>query len=206
MLEINTVEAFRIVEEIFYENRSRFHGLDKLLSHSYSTGEICKEFAPLFNLDPVELAVAGYFHDIGRCFTKDTNNHIFHEIVGANYFENNAISLGITNTQEEAANIAQYFRSHFVVYEQFTMPEFQQWLQELEEIDSSNLKPKSSAEMLVTYSDLININGNRVSFKQRIEDMKTKDEVSSNPRLKAIDRAEKRLYALRDSIEIIIHQ
>ena len=152
----------------------------------------------------VELCVAGYFHDIGRCFTKDKKNATFHEIVGARYVEANGVRLGLTDSQEQCDSIAQTLRSHFVVYEQFVMPEYAEWLPGLRDTNPELLLPKSWNELIITYSDLINLNNKRINFEDRVTDIKERDRKNSNPRLKAVKKAEPRLYKIKDVVETAI--
>lgn len=189
------------MEDIVHVNKDNFRELGPFLRHSYDTGEIAKESADKLSLDAKESAISGYFHDIGRCFTKDKKYHTFHEVVGARYFEAEGVKLGITDSQEQCDRMAQSFRSHFAVYEQFMMPEYSQWLPGLRDTNPDLLLPKSWNELIMVYAELTNIDGNRISFEERIADIKERDIKNKNPRLKAIEKAEPRLYIIKEDLE-----
>ena len=175
--------------------------LELMLTHFYDTGEIAGEIADDLGLNVEEAVLAGYFHDIGRCFTKDKINHAFHEIIGARYFEEKGFGLGIADSQEQCDRISQSFRSHFIVYEQFIMPEYKQWLPGLKDANPDLLLPKSWNELVIIYADLTNINGKRISFEDRIADIKERAKKNDNPRLKALEEAEPRLLTLKKKVE-----
>lgn len=193
--------AFKIIENLVYSNKDNFGDVESVLKHFYGTGERTRELANKLDLDDKEADIAGLFHDIGRCFTKDKINHTFHEIIGARYFEEKAVELGITDSQEQCDRIAQSFRSHFVVYEQFGIQEYNKWLPGLRDTNPDLLLPKSWNELIIIYADLTNINGKKVDFEERINDIKERDKKNKNPRLKAFEKAESRLLIIKNDLE-----
>tara|TARA_Y100000310_G_scaffold329502_1_gene399494 strand:- start:280 stop:930 length:651 start_codon:yes stop_codon:yes gene_type:complete len=204
MILITPEEAVKLLENEVDVHRDNFGGVDAILTHSYDTGEIARETAARIGLDPEEAFVAGIFHDLGRCLVRDKKDHTFHEIVGARYVEENGVELGITDSQEQADRIAQSLRSHFLVYEQFRASESQKWLPGLRDTNPELLLPSSWNEVMIVYADLTNVGGKRISFEQRLADIKQRDKTSGNPRLKVVEKAESRLYALKDDMEIAL--
>ncbi len=196
-----TDDAIKLVEKEVYTNRYNFEFLDSFLAHCHDTGEIAREIAEKLSLNSEEAALAGYFHDIGGCFTKDKKCHTFHEIVGARYIESKGVELGIADSQEECDRIAQSLRSHFVVYEQFRMPEYNQWLPGLRDTNPKLLLPSSWNELVIIYAELVNINGKRISFEERIAEIKDRDKKTNNPRFKAVEIAETRLFGIKKDLE-----
>lgn len=197
--------AFEVVKDLAYIHKKKIKDLDSFLQHSYSAGQMAEEVARELGLDFEELAAAGCLHDIGRCLTKDKKEHTFHEIIGARYVEERGVELGITDSQEQCNRIAQSFRSHFVVYEQFRMGEYSQWLPGLNDTNPVLLLPKSWNELIIVYADfyadLIDVNVKEVNFWERIADIKEKDRKLGNLRLEAIKKAEKRLFDLNENLE-----
>jgi len=194
-------DAIKLLEKKVYKNKSNFGSVESFMQHSYSSGKIAEEIAGKLGFNTEEAFLAGYFHDIGRCFAEDKKDNAFHEIVGARYIEKEGIELGITDSREQCNRIAQSARSHFLVYEQFGAEEYRQWLPGLSDTNPTLLLPKSWNELITIYSELTNVNGERISFKNRIEDIKNRDRKNGNPRLKIVEKAESRLFSLRDDLE-----
>ena len=170
-------DAMNLVENLAYQNLTNFNGNDpsKFLRHIQNTGEIAKEIAGKLGMNSQEAALTGYFHDIGKCFTKDKKGHTFHEIIGARYVEGEGVSLGI-GSQKECDRIAQSLRSHFLVHEQFKMEDtYEEWMPGIRDTNPDLLLPKSWNELVIVYADLTNSGGKRVSFEERIDNIKARD-------------------------------
>src|SRR3989344_2950846 len=80
-----------------------------------------------------QIALAGGLHDIGRVLRK---NQLFHELRGAKYIEDNGLEIGVADSIVNIYRIAQMFRSHYVVAEQFADEENAQERAEFEPLDS----------------------------------------------------------------------
>ena len=63
------------------------------------------------------------------------------------------------------------FRSHYVVSEQFVDRENIEETNEFKTLDSALLIPRTWQEAIVIYSELTNVNGERISFKDRVKDI-----------------------------------
>jgi putative nucleotidyltransferase with HDIG domain len=193
-------DAIRVLEKEANTSMGNFDNLHRFIGHSYETGKIAGDLAGKLGLYAEELALAGCFHDIGKCFALDKKDFAFHEIIGAEYIKEYGVRMGISDSQKQCDRIAQSFMSHFVVYEQSGMPEYSRWLSGLQKTDSALLLPKSWNELVVIYADLTNY-GKRVSFDKRIANIKERDRKSNNPRLKAVEKAEPRLFGIKKDIE-----
>lgn len=207
MILVEKDEAMEILKEIAYSNRKNFKDIDAFFTHSETTGKINEKNAFKLNLYPEYISEShtkGLFHDCGRPGAKDKKAHTFHEIIGARYFEANAVNLGITNSQKQANRIAQSFRSHFLVYEQFNMPRYKKWLPGFRDTDPDLLRPLSIDELSIVYSDLTNAGGKEISFEDRLADIKERDEASNSPRLKVILQAEDRLMGIKQEFESML--
>lgn len=157
------------------------------------------------------MAIAGLFHDIGKCLTDDEDDRTFHEIVGARYIAKNGVKLGIADSQREIYKIAQTARSHFVVYEQFVMakegePIYQQWLPGLEDTNPTLLLPASWNELIVIYADLTNRGLKMMPFEETLQELEEKDQKNGNPRLKAIMKAKPRLLKIKEDVETALQK
>lgn len=209
MVLITPEKSWKILEDIVYSNRENFGDMEGTLEHFHMTGRKAQEIAEKLGLNTEEinrLTIAGYFHDIGRCFTKDKKNHTFHEIVGARYLEAESMELGLTAALVECYKLASLIRPHFLVYEQFTIsiPEFEQWKLGLSDTNPKLLLPRELNQKIIIYADLTNKNGKFIPFEQRMEDLKRRDLESHNPRLKAIEKGESRLYTIKKEIELLL--
>ena len=204
MTLVTPEEAWEIFERLVAENNGHFGDTNGFIQHSRDTGDIAGEVAERLGLDAEEIRVAGYFHDIGKLFTADTEYFTFHEIEGARYLEREAVRLGITDSQERADRIAQSIRPHFAVLEQFGMDEYERWKPGLRDTDSELLIIGTWQEAVIAYADATNVRGERLTLRERIADMKKIDERNGNPRLAAVEKAEPRLYRLRDAIEVAL--
>jgi len=196
---INLDNALNLVQTIAHNNKEHFTMSPSFLDHCKLTSMIAGNIAHSLGLDSNELCIAGCLHDIGRCFTKDQEWHTFHEIIGADYIERNGEELYI-GTETECYRIAQTIRSHGVVYEQYTMKEYDIYKNGLN-VDKRDLLPSSWNELVIVYADLTNTNGKIVPFKQRLDDLKKNDKKKNNPRLHALKKAQKRLLTIKKDME-----
>lgn len=174
--------------------------------HYLGTANVAEEIAKKLGEDSEMLWHAGLYHDIGRCLTKDKDNHTYHEIIGARFIEGEGLNLGLASNQEECNELARLIRPHFLVYEQFTMdiPEFSRWKPGLSDTNPELLLPETIGQKIIVYADLTNLNGQIVDFDQRMSDIKDRDRQVDNPRLKAIEAGEQRLYTIKEHIESLI--
>jgi len=193
-------DAVQLLERSAYDHRKNFVVLDYFLEHSYNTAKIAEETAKKLGLNSEEIFLSGLFHDIGRCFSPDREGHTFHEIFGARYVEGQGVSLGI-GSQAECDRIAQSFRSHFLVFEQFGMDEYSHWLPGLRDTNPDLLLPQSWNEIIIVYADLTNLGTKRVDFEERLANIKKRDKLAGNPRLKVAEEAESRLFTLKKDLE-----
>lgn len=203
---MNTEDAVKLLEKIACANKDNFGDLDYFFKHSYDTGEIAREVAAKLGLDPDKAFLEGYFHDIGKCFAKDAKGYTFHEIIGARYIERYGVELGIAGSQEQCDRIAQSIRPHFLVYEQFGMAEYSQWLPGLRDTNPELLLPRRLNEIIVVYADLTNANGKRVDFEERLRGIKDGDRKANSPRLKVVEKAESRLFDLQKELEAALKE
>ena len=131
---------------------------------------------------------------------------MFHELRGAKYVEENGLELGVAESKIDVYRIAQMFRPHFLVYEQFNDLENVQARKEFEPLDSNLLVPRTWQEAIVTYSDLSVVDGERVSVEERIMDIEKR--YSSDPKymgntsvMKSLEKGKIRLLKLAERIE-----
>lgn len=206
-------DAQDLLRDLAYANKHNFSNKDKtiesLLIHSYSTGFFAQELAHSLGLHPQEAFLAGLFHDVGRWFLPalDRPDQPFHEIIGARYLEEEGVKLGL-GAQSSCSRLAQMIRSHFVVYEQFNLPEiYGEFIEKLniEKIDSQSLLPLSLNEKIIVYADLTNYLGSWANFNCRLAKLKEyelkRKQNKLSSRLKAIEKAEPRLLEIKKEIE-----
>ena len=74
----------------------------------------------------------------------------------------------IAGSLDDVFRIAQMFRSHLVVYEQFIDEENSERRCEFEALDITLLIPRTWQEMIVTYADLNSNGGRRISIQDKI--------------------------------------
>ncbi len=142
----------KIAEEVVINATSRYPGLNA-------------------HLNSEEIALAGGLHDIGRPLKE---NQTFHELRGAKLVEERGLELGIATSQVDLYRIAQMFRSHYVVAEQFADDDNSEERREFDTLDPMLLVPRTWQEAIVIYSELSNINGGQINFKDRIEDIQAR--------------------------------
>ncbi|MBU2104652.1 MAG: hypothetical protein KKF67_02675 [Nanoarchaeota archaeon] len=151
-----------------------------------------------------ELVLSGGLHDIGRPYNKD---QVFHEPRGARYLEENGLELGVADNIVNVYRIAQMFRSHFVVAEQFADDENAEARAEFEPLDSALLIPRTWQEAIITYADMSNTKGERVPYQERIDGIKKKYAPSSkaaqfNPTLaKAMEKGVERVFEVCNRVQ-----
>jgi len=207
MALISEDDAIKLLEEMVNTHKDNFGtSPEKIMQHFSGTKRIAREIAKKLGLSPDELAIAGLYHDTGRCFSKDKKSHTFHEIIGARYIEEHGVELEITDSQEQCDRLAQALRSHAFVSEQFVMDEYNQWLPGLRDTNPNLLLPSSWNELIVTYADLTNANGQVLDFKERLADVKNRDRENNSPRLKAVEEAESRLLTPRKRFKLCIRK
>jgi hypothetical protein len=166
-----------LAKRLMEDNPGNIREPDNYLSHledSYDNArqviaEACSIYSGLkYKLDIDETSLAAELHDIARPLEKA---QLFHELRGAEYIEKNGLKLGISDNPMTIVRIAQMFRSHFVVAEQFADKDNEEKRKEFEPLDLSLLFPRTWQEKIVVYSELTNINGQQISFENRIEDL-----------------------------------
>jgi hypothetical protein len=164
---------------------------NRLISHletTYDAAEIIVDEI-LFNnsflkdkLKKQEITAAAGLHDIGRTLCE---NQLFHELRGANFIENKGLELNIADSLEEIYRLAQMIRSHGFVAEQFIDWENKKEAAEFSYLNLKLLYPRTLQEIIVTYSDLINVNGKTCEVKERINKIKER----YNHRPNSMDRS-----------------
>lgn len=151
-----------------------------------------------------ELVLSGELHDIGRPLNE---NQVFHELRGARYLEKKGLELGIADNKNDIYRIAQMFRSHFVVTEQFADDENAEARAEFKSLDSGLLIPRTWQEAIITYADMSNTKGERVPYQERIANIKKKYASGSiatqfNPTLaKAMEKGVDRVFEVCDRVQ-----
>ena len=163
------------------------------------TKNICSKYPGLNDkLIPEEIALASGLHDVGRILSA---NQLFHELRGAEYIEKNALKLGVVDSEIDAYRVAQMFRPHFLVYEQFNDSNNFEARKDFEYLDSSLLLPRTWPEAIVVYSDLSLVDGERVSVDERIIDIERKYSNTSNDIIHSLEKGKTRLLKLAERVE-----
>lgn len=181
------------------------------LSDSYfiakeTVGIVCEKYPQLKNyLSSDEVALAGGLHDIGRPLRK---NQLFHELRGAAFIEAYGLEKGVANSTIDVFRIAQMFRPHFLVAEQFNDPDNSHETSAFKYLNSALLIPRTWQEAIVAYAELSNIRGKRISIRQRIEDIEqryTNDPKynSNTSLLRAIQEGVTRIIATCERVEML---
>lgn len=204
---ISISEAYSQFEKTVQTHPDNFKNLPAFLLHSRMARDRAQAIAASLGqerlgFDSELAALAGLYHDVGRCFTTDKDAHTFHEISGARYLEERAVELGLVSEQLQADLLADLIRPHFLVYEQFTLgqPECEIWKPGLRDTNPEMLLPRTLGQQLIVYADLTVVGNGVVDFKTRLEDIKTRDRKSGSPRLQIVEAAEGRLYDLEREI------
>lgn len=159
---------------------------DSYLSHLNDTYDIARETVMMAfahypclreHMNIEEVALAGGLHDIGRPLQK---NQLFHELRGARLIEQKGLDFGITNNIVDIYRIAQMFRSHGTIYERFIHPDLAEERKEFEPIGHSLLLPRTLQEAIIVYSDFSNVGGKRISYEERVADIKERYSTTPN--------------------------
>ena len=178
----------KLTEQLMKENPENMKSSEGFLLHVQESYNVAKETVEMacFNLpelktklDENEVSLAGGLHDIGRILKK---NQLFNELRGARYIEENGIENGIADNLVDIYRIAQMIRPHFVVSEQFNDEKNEKEKIEFEPIDSRLLIPRTWQEAIVVYAELSNLGGERVSFIERLNEIK--ERYANNPKYK----------------------
>ena len=120
------------------------------------------------HLNEEEGSVSSGLHDIGRVFRK---NQLFHELEGARFVEKHGLGL-VAESLADVYRLAQMFRPHYVVAEQWADDENKAERAKFEPLDSRLLIPRTWQEAIVVYSELSNMRGERVPVQKRVEDVR----------------------------------
>jgi hypothetical protein len=178
---------------------------DRLISHLKTTGEIAQESAldilrnnPELSsrLDPQESHYAGLVHDIGRPLDADQR---LHELRGAQYLRENARKQGIVTEQSEALRLAWTIESHGFVHEVYGHMNGSSAKDSFPSAKERVLYTASLQEAIVAYADMLNCDGARVTFDERIERGREKFRMETLP-ASVIDRAISRLSKVHRDI------
>lgn len=175
---MNKQGVLDLAKRLIDENPENLRSPEAYLSHlgdSYDNAErvvkeVCFKYPILKNILNVEkISLAGGLHDIGRPFKED---QLFHELRGAKYIQEHGLQLGVADNLVAVYKIAQMFRSHCIVSEQFAEENHKEQRIEFEPLDTSLLIQRTWQEAIVTYSELTIIKGERISFQEKMQDFK----------------------------------
>ncbi len=201
---ISKSNAKKLIEKLFSNADPRQHRFKSgFLRHSEATYKIAKETAidiinhnPGLEIDPNEVAIAGYLHDIGRLLSVNQN---FHEIRGALYIKNRGYEAGIAENKKDLEGLSGMVISHFIVYEEF-LDKCYPGREEFSNIKASLLLPKSIEQQIIVYSDLSNLEGRETNFRERVEHIENRQK--DNPHfLNAFERGKPRIIRACTGIE-----
>jgi hypothetical protein len=112
-----------------------------------------------------EISVAAGLHDIGMPRLK---KKVFHGLEGARYIEQEGLERGVADSLKDVYRIAQMLRSHGFAPEYWQEPEFAGLRKEFEPLNTALLVPRTWQEVIVTYADMTNLGGERVTMEERI--------------------------------------
>ncbi|MCK5594518.1 MAG: hypothetical protein KAI18_04700, partial [Candidatus Aenigmarchaeota archaeon] len=136
-------------------------------------------------------------------------NQLFHELRGAEYIEIHGLEKGVADSIEDLYRIAQMIRPHYVVSEQVGDPENREPLDEFGLLDSDLLIPRTWQESIIIYAELSNVDGRKVSIKERVDDVK--DRYTNDPRyntntslVKAMETGLDRVLNVCDRVQNLI--
>lgn len=203
---ISKHDAKYLLEQLAEENPGNLNDLDNFFLHSDFSRDIAKETTDITasnydevakRINPNEIVIAAYLHDTGRLLEK---NQIFHEIRGAEYIEEYGLEKGISSSKEKLYKIAQAIRSHFIVFEQFMLPELKIYKSNFSNIDPDLLIPHTWNEAILVYCELSNVRGKRMTFKERISELKDRYS-KDNLLIKALNLGEERLLRTCQRVE-----
>ena len=218
IISLEEAKKQKILEDIITSHPGTLKDSKGFLTHSYDSAIIIRDILDRaiyyypdefqFRIDRKEIEIAAYLHDIGRPLQKD---QLFHELRGAEYIEKEGGRLGIAlakKPDKQLYRIAETIRSHFVVYEQFHMPEFEDKRKEFNNIDPDLLIPITWNQKFVVYAELSNVKGEIMTPQERMEELEYR--YSKNPEykdelfLKAIRKGKKRIFKLYNTVNKLI--
>lgn len=201
---ISKSDARKLIKELFSKaNPTQHRFKSAFLGHSEATYKIAKETAvdiinhnPGLGINPLEVAIAGYLHDIGRLLNVNQN---FHEIRGALYIKDRGYGLGIAVNKEELERLSQMIISHFIVYEEF-LDEDYPGREEFSNIKASLLLPAGIEQQIIVYADLSNLEGREMDFRERLDYIENRQR--NNPQfLHALERGKPRIISVCRGVE-----
>lgn len=218
IISVEEARKQKILEDIIANHPGTLRDPKGFLVHSYDSAIIIRDILDRaiyhypdefqFLLDRREIEIAAYLHDVGRPLKKV---QLFHELSGAEYIEKEGKRFGIALTEKhdkQLYRIAETIRSHFVVYEQFHMPELADRRDKFKNIDPDLLIPTTWNQKFVVYAELSNVGGKRMTPRERIGELV--DRYSNNSQykdelfLKAIMLGKERIYRVCDTIDRLI--
>jgi len=218
IISVEEAKKQGVLENIINVNPGTLKDPNGFLQHSYDSALIIQDILNRaiyyypedfkFRVDRNEIEIAAYLHDIGRPLQKD---QLFHELRGAEYIEQEGkrIRLVLTeNHKKQLYRIAETIRSHFVVYEQFNMPEFKDRINEFNNIDPDLLLPITWNQKFLVYAELSNVAGQRMTPQERMEELEFR--YSNNPQykdelfLKAFMLGKERIFRICNTVDRLI--
>lgn len=202
-------EIVGFVRRLIEENPDNLNNPDKYIKHVLASYDIAQEVIrrithrySRIKLIEYEVCLASGLHDIGRPLKKDQS---FHELRGAAFIENRGLELGIAESLTDVFRIAQMFRPHGAVYELWNTLRIED---EFEITDSSLLLPRTWQEAIVDYSDLNNLDGERMNFKEKLALVPLKyrkQGYASKEVLNATESSIGRMLLLCDRVEALMN-
>jgi len=156
-------------------NPDNLNDPDNYINHLAQVYDLTKEVVtnivakyPNIPLIEEEISMASGLHDIGRPLQKDQT---FHELRGAEYIEKKGLKEGVASSLKDICRVAQMFRSHGFAYEQWNDAECVKNKKEFEPLETCLIVPRTWQEAIVTYSDLISRNGERVDGEDKLNEV-----------------------------------
>jgi hypothetical protein len=150
-----------------------------------------------------EVVLAAALHDVGRVLD---NDQLFHELRGAVYIEQKGLKQGVASFSVDVYRIAQMFKSHYMVSEQFDDPANVEQKEPFKNLDSALLIPRSWQEAIVVYSDVRVVGGKPATVEEGIADVKAR--YSSDPKymsntsvLRSFEKGLPRVIEICDRVE-----
>jgi len=123
----------------------------------------------------------------------------FNEIRGALYIKNHGYKKGIAKDKGELERLSRMIISHFIVYEEFLDKNYP-GREEFSNIPCSLLLPGSIEQQIIVYSDLSNLEGREMNFRERLEHIENRQK--NNPQfLHAYKRGKPRIIGVCTGIE-----
>jgi len=204
---ISKSDARKLIEELFSKAHPMQHRFKSgFLRHSEVTFKIAKEttvdvinHSPNLQIYPYEVAIAGYLHDIGRLLNVNQN---FHEIRGALYIKNRGYEEGIAGNKGELERLSMMIMPHFIVYEEFLDKKFP-GREEFSSIKPPLLLPKSIGQKIIVYSDLSNLDGREMNFRERLKYIQNKRR-DCFQFMRAFEKGEPRISKVCEEIERLL--